>query len=729
MSDLCLCEFEDIAWDELCGTDDHIVPHPGPERVDDQSFLGDSHKKPRREVTNIPSSTRDRSTAEHDEQVTEQVQYSPLSKGRNIMLEKDSWSHTPSGVFPSSSDSGSIKEASSLTSENTTSSSHAFKSNSTCLNGNELCENDTNKANAVDNNSFSFPLSDITHTGNNLDFFENTQDKDSSDFLYYGWPEIGNFEDVDRMFRSCDSTFGLGPSKEEMDWLSSADNIGGSEDVVNSAFKFPSPDTKPVENVSQNDDSPKSYSFNESGMMNEPTKHKDGSWTSEKSGSYISFVTGPAMANGKDGFIPKEQINEQKKQVKLQNQSVGKRKEHCSSNPSFLHMSNLPNEVLQLPSGATSHQTFLSEHALGPDSCNYLRSPLPYVHSNNSSLTNQTSVNPTPSAVKSEDNDLTSTSPRVHMSNLPNEVLQLPSGATSHQTFLSEHALGPDSCNYLRSPLPYVHSNNSSLSNQTSVNPTPSAVKSEDNDLTSTSPRGASHASSLPSLENAHNHSFRVTSPAGSGKREKLHNRQSSQSSEKSSLENASAMVQATIVNPGSTGKQVQYPGDKSENLSGIEEVSHFIPAELGSSNIQESSMMTSGMDDISLEAASFRQLQLVMEQLDLRTRLCIRDSLYRLARSAEQRHNHATLNDSSGDKRDAGGAFMAEGANSLMDMETDTNPIDRSIAHLLFHRPSESIPAHDSSPLKTPSTVCGSATNLPVMVENLATAEETASK
>ena len=26
-----------------------------------------------------------------------------------------------------------------------------------------------------------------------------------------------------------------------------------------------------------------------------------------------------------------------------------------------------------------------------------------------------------------------------------------------------------------------------------------------------------------------------------------------------------------------------------------------------------------------------------------------------------------------------------------LMDMETDTNPIDRSVAHLLFHRPSES--------------------------------------
>lgn len=32
--------------------------------------------------------------------------------------------------------------------------------------------------------------------------------------------------------------------------------------------------------------------------------------------------------------------------------------------------------------------------------------------------------------------------------------------------------------------------------------------------------------------------------------------------------------------------------------------------------------------------------------QLDIRTKLCIRDSLYRLARSAEQRHNCANLNE-----------------------------------------------------------------------------------
>lgn len=42
--------------------------------------------------------------------------------------------------------------------------------------------------------------------------------------------------------------------------------------------------------------------------------------------------------------------------------------------------------------------------------------------------------------------------------------------------------------------------------------------------------------------------------------------------------------------------------------------------------------------------------------------------------------------------------------------METDTNFIDRSIAHLLFHRPSNSSVMADSLALKSPSMVGVSA-------------------
>ncbi|CAH1426194.1 unnamed protein product [Lactuca virosa] len=118
-----------------------------------------------------------------------------------------------------------------------------------------------------------------------------------------------------------------------------------------------------------------------------------------------------------------------------------------------------------------------------------------------------------------------------------------------------------------------------------------------------------------------------------------------------------------------------------SENGVGVHQKG--ISLEMGSLNVPEISSISSELDEISLEATSFHQLQQVMEQLDLRTKLCIRDSLYRLARSAEQRHNNPSLSSSATDINDSN--------NGLMDMETDTNPIDRSVAHLLFHRPSES--------------------------------------
>ncbi|KAG2284498.1 hypothetical protein Bca52824_055718 [Brassica carinata] len=98
--------------------------------------------------------------------------------------------------------------------------------------------------------------------------------------------------------------------------------------------------------------------------------------------------------------------------------------------------------------------------------------------------------------------------------------------------------------------------------------------------------------------------------------------------------------------------------------------------------------------DDISLEATSFRQLQQVVEQLDVRTKLCIRDSLYRLAKSAEQRHNCMNPNGGTKEMKGAAGSHLETGETDkyvgFMDIETDTDPIDRSIAHLLFHRPSD---------------------------------------
>ncbi|KAL7082481.1 hypothetical protein ACP275_14G101100 [Erythranthe tilingii] len=214
----------------------------------------------------------------------EQGGFSTLGKRKNAMLEKEPLSHKLIGV-------DTIGVDSVLSDETTT----------------------------VDNNSFNYPL------GN--DFFENTENKDSSDFLYYGWPEIGNFEDIDGMFedidgkfRNCDSIFGLGSCKnEEMSWP----NV--------------------VENISENHDFSKEYSVDDSVMTS--------SWDSVKSDdSYMSFVTGPEIADSKDDFTLQK------------NQSEWESKENYLGNGGFNYIGDVSNEVTQLPSGITSEQAFLDVH-------------------------------------------------------------------------------------------------------------------------------------------------------------------------------------------------------------------------------------------------------------------------------------------------------------------------------------------------------------------------------
>ncbi|XP_024371112.1 uncharacterized protein [Physcomitrium patens] len=109
-----------------------------------------------------------------------------------------------------------------------------------------------------------------------------------------------------------------------------------------------------------------------------------------------------------------------------------------------------------------------------------------------------------------------------------------------------------------------------------------------------------------------------------------------------------------------------------------------------------------------SLESAVLDQLQnTIKTHLELGTRICIRDALYRLARSAMRRQasgGRATADDTAkcsqaSQDADATSTGLEASTNSdpsslsrvsRMDMtmvETQTNPIDRSIAHLLFHK------------------------------------------
>ncbi|XP_078429656.1 uncharacterized protein LOC144701773 isoform X2 [Wolffia australiana] len=96
--------------------------------------------------------------------------------------------------------------------------------------------------------------------------------------------------------------------------------------------------------------------------------------------------------------------------------------------------------------------------------------------------------------------------------------------------------------------------------------------------------------------------------------------------------------------------------------------------AELG----REGSKVSVFETDQSFCLESFMKIQDILDQLDSPTRLCMRDGLYRLAKSAELR----------GTCSSSGIPFGNESVPiSERILETGTNAIDRSIAQLLFYR------------------------------------------
>ncbi|XAR53062.1 hypothetical protein NMG60_11021459 [Bertholletia excelsa] len=682
MSDLCMYEIEDIVWDEFDQTDDHIVPHPGIE----PAFQGDSCKKPRREV--IGSSACDSYTAKYASQGKGGLQH--LKNPRATMLEKDAWCHTPEAVFPDSHDGELNEETANISLDNTKASNHCFKKSKKDSIGDEFCADDpmiSGRCAAVDGSSYCYPLGDIAQSDNDLSFFRNDcEDKESNDLLYYGWPDIENFEDVDRMFRSCDSTFGLGniSNEDELSWFFPSHAIEGSEDVLKSDFKLNCPESSPFkerhEPMKLNAASP---SVNDSNMETASISYNS-SFGPPESGNpdthgHLTFTNDSEVTETKDEFTPKEQGVElidhvhvnmsaanqpkndntgMKKQAKHHNQSEKRKERSLENGRSFRHSNNVRYKDSKLLSGKSSYEVL--------------------------------------------------TSPEVQ--NQGKNV-------------------GPGSFGCLQNHIPYMHLDYNYPSDQI-TNSTPLAVKSESDGLTSFSPKESSYASNQAlSMESSHCHSFENPVRTVDDKRGKLQHPHAFHSSYTNSLKHVDLIVPSASCESKKADSQ-----NEVENQTGIEGVSTRIPTDLDISNVQESSSMSSGVDEISLEESSFRQLQQVMEKLDIRTKLCIRDSLYRLARSAEQRHHYSDLNGGTMDDRDTSGALMAEGTNKcngFMDMETNTNPIDRSIAHLLFHRPSDSsvMPAHDGLSLKSRAMIHGSITSSPVVTEQLDGQEETANE
>ncbi|GAB2216426.1 hypothetical protein Droror1_Dr00024199 [Drosera rotundifolia] len=99
------------------------------------------------------------------------------------------------------------------------------------------------------------------------------------------------------------------------------------------------------------------------------------------------------------------------------------------------------------------------------------------------------------------------------------------------------------------------------------------------------------------------------------------------------------------------------------------------------------------GEDGNTVEDTILQQLHDIVDKLDITIRLCIRDSLFRLAQSASQRqyvNETSSTNASNARKPDAAreDTSSVDRLGRTQVAETETNHIDRVVAHLLFHRP-----------------------------------------
>lgn len=116
-------------------------------------------------------------------------------------------------------------------------------------------------------------------------------------------------------------------------------------------------------------------------------------------------------------------------------------------------------------------------------------------------------------------------------------------------------------------------------------------------------------------MESSHGPSLEVPAKTMNEKREKLHCCHDLQAPSTRKSKHVNMTTPMAFGLP-SAQKQAQLSENEGEAHSEVG-VTKGIPTEFDSSNAQASSCMSSVLDEISLEATSFRQLQQVMEQVN----------------------------------------------------------------------------------------------------------------
>ncbi|KAG1334573.1 protein LNK1 [Cocos nucifera] len=590
MSDWSSRKLVDNLWDEFAQSDVFIMPHRDGEKVNESVVVGNAY---RHLGNNVGESTDSTGVA------------------RTVLWRKEKPYLVPP-MNHGGCDPEYICNAITLVSQDAEVSDSCIKGCNVNPDSNIFCTGNSilgTRGSADGSNDCHFSLDNVSPAAKNTCLLENGHKDRENDFAYYDWPDIGNFEDVDKMFRNCDIAFGQGCTDEanELSWFPpSSHSIYGSEITFDSGLQSSCSDL----NVLNNSLEHQSANTNFLPEIDSPSAVIDKSSTVayQFDGEWLD-----ASAENEDEFASK-QLHDKRAEMKLSalNQT-------CSGSEDLDMITDIGSQYL-------SEEKIIQQFA---------------------------------------------------DRKLPSSAISAAEACPSEHILEPQHILGSASSSYIvldhvtTDPYQYIKR----LPKESSLPPTMTPEEKMEK-----------HKQQLHGSVTV-DHRHQQTSCTS--KTMAMKNRHKSQHEKGCSSE------------------------QEERNIG-------FSAIDKDSSIMQENSFMTAvSSDDGLLEATSFQQLQDAIDQLDVRTKLCIRDSLYRLARSARQRHLFSNASNCSRENRHARGTQSTETSNrrcaQLANAETETNPIDRSMAHLLFHKPSDpqTGPADDS--LSFESHVINEQSRIPV--------------
>jgi len=199
-------QLEDIDWDVFGRSDDRIVPHHGVGFLGESSApSGGAQKKPRHEVKNgVGKDMCSRGSATEIVLLGEEDAYYPPNKKGSLYIEESSLSHASNFVVPTLCNIESTANRISSPSQDGRNLGSCVNEFNTNTKNNIFCSKDPSLGTIFSTNDSKSCLSSCNGVSSGVtdfSFLERQQNNRDNDLAYYDWPDIGNFEDIDTMFR------------------------------------------------------------------------------------------------------------------------------------------------------------------------------------------------------------------------------------------------------------------------------------------------------------------------------------------------------------------------------------------------------------------------------------------------------------------------------------------------------------------------------------------------